>query len=137
MGVLRPVLGSYLFMGMEMSYLRRGEQHSTRTASVCLHAAQQVDGDFRLEAVVCRPFGDTVCEAEGNVIWLKTILGTYLFDAMDESLGRRQEKDAGRVDSTDMVYVNAHENGADTTLSVSIGFDVGREILGRGLSSLN
>ena len=124
-------------MGMEMSCLRRGEQHSIRTASVCLHTAQQVDGDFRLEAVVCRPVGDTVREAAGNVPWLKTILGTYLFHAMEESFERRKEKDGGRADSTEMVHVVPHENGVDVKLRVSVGFGAGREILGRWLSSLD
>jgi hypothetical protein len=120
---------------MEMSCFRRGEQHSIRTLSVCLHTAQKMDEDFCLEAVVCRPVGDTVCEAAGNVTWLKTILGTYLFRAMEESLERQQEKDGGRADSTEMAHAVPHENGADMKLRVSIGFDAGREILGRWLSS--
>jgi hypothetical protein len=80
--MLEEVLGSFLFMGMGLSHMRRAEDLHPSTRAVWLHFPTEEHGDFTLEVYLCPSFGKCILEVI-KLCASRGLLGEYLFDASD------------------------------------------------------
>jgi hypothetical protein len=120
-------------MGTKLSHMRKQEERrqlARLTDTVRLHLAPQEGEDCMLEVRVCRSIGDAVSEAQATSMGdLTEMLGDYLFDAMESSHSRDQEKSEGKLESTNAVRVLPCEDGSeDRKLEIMLCFRTGKEL---------
>jgi len=124
---LERILGGYLFNGMDVSRARqreKGEGMERFTGTVRLHLAVQEGEDFKLEVWTCPSSGEAILEAR-SVEDLRSKLGDYLFEAMEASNWRKQEK-PDTLKPTGAVEVSFL--GGDSKLGIMLCFVTGKEM---------
>ncbi len=99
---LKTTLGGYLFKGLDTSRIRRREKEARMmkfTDTVHLHLAYREGEDFKLEVWLGSSMGKAISQAKmRSVEDLRGMLGDYLFEAMDASNWRKEEKRKGMSD---------------------------------------
>lgn len=128
---LESTLGGYLFKGMNASRMRLEEKaggRTTLTDTVRLHVAYREGEDFKLEVWLCSSIGKAISEAKmRSVEDLRRMLGDYLFDAMNGSNWRKEEKRKRITECTravDVSFPNG-DNGSDWKVEVMLNFGTG------------
>ncbi|KAF8855975.1 hypothetical protein BDZ45DRAFT_486564 [Acephala macrosclerotiorum] len=142
---LETTLGGYLFKGINASRMRKGEKDGgmmTLTDTVRLHVAYQEGEDFKLEVWLCSSIGKAISQAKMRSIEdLRSMLGDYLFEAMDASNWRKEEKRKegerkeekreGMSECTgavDVSFPNGND-GSDCKVEVMLNFGTGTGVL--------
>jgi len=131
---LGGTLGDYLFKGMNKTQ-RRNQEKDRRmisfTETVRLHLGYREGEDFKLEVWLCSSVGKAIAQAKmESVEGLRSMLGDYLFDAMETSIWRQDEEKKGISDSTGAVDVSFPngEDGGDCIMKVMLNFVVGMHV---------
>jgi hypothetical protein len=131
---LEVTLGDYLFKGMDATRLRHREKDGRMmrfTDTVHLHLAYQEGEDFKLEVWVCSSIGKAISQAKmTSVEDLRSMLGDYLFEAMDASNWRMEEKRKGMLKFTravDVFFPNG-DDGSDCKVEVVLNFGTGTSV---------
>ncbi|KAF2177299.1 hypothetical protein K469DRAFT_755231 [Zopfia rhizophila CBS 207.26] len=136
-GKLKSILGNYLFTGMKLSHIRRREEDSGSmltdlTDTVRLRLPHRSGEDFKLEVWLCSSFGESIPRAiMSSVEELRIILGDYLFDAMNASNWRKEEKTMGKSACTGAVGVSfpsGKGSSSDSKLEVMLNFETGLSV---------
>lgn len=101
------------------------------TETVRLHLGYREGEDFKLEVWLCSSVGKAIAQAKmESVEGLRSMLGDYLFDAMETSIWRQDEEKKGISDSTGAVDVSFPngEDGGDCIMKVMLNFVVGMHV---------
>ena len=128
---LESTLGGYLFKGMDASRMRNGEKDggmTTLTDTVRLHLAYQEGEDFKLEVWLCSSIGKAISQAKmRSVEDMRSMLGDYLFKAMEASNRKQEEETTAISESTGAVNVSFHDGdeSSDCKVEVMLNFGAG------------
>jgi hypothetical protein len=127
---LESTLGGYLFKGKDASHMRHREKDGGMmrfTNTVRLHLPYQEGEDFKLEVWLCSSIGKAISQAKmRSVEDLRSVLGDYLFEAMEAS-NRRKEEKTGMSECTGAVNVS-FPSGDDSKLEVMLCFATGKDV---------
>jgi hypothetical protein len=133
MAKLESILGRYLFEGMKASRMRRHEEDRgqiTFTDAVRLRLAYQLGEDFLLEVWLKSSIGKAISQIR-SVEDLRNILGNYLFEAMEASNRRKEEKRKEMRTWTNAVNVSSpsvEDGDEDSKLRITLSFEIGRKV---------
>lgn len=135
MNKLLPLLQRFIFVGNKLSHKRKAELRGglPRTGlsdTVRLHLYPINGEDCMLQVRVCRSVGEEILMAkEAPFEDMVDMFGDYLFDGMEASHCRRQEKSADVVGTTNAVHVVPCNDGTpDMLLELRLGFETAAKI---------
>ncbi|RMJ03445.1 hypothetical protein CDV36_015029, partial [Fusarium kuroshium] len=109
MNKVLPLLRRFIFVGNKLSHTRRAELRggllrNGLSDTVRLHLHPKNGEDCMLEVRVCRSVGQEISMAkEASLEDMVDMFGNHLFDGMEMSRCRRQEKSTGVVGTTNAV----------------------------------
>lgn len=132
---LGTYLGVYLLNGMQASCIRNAEKLDslTVTDAVCLLPPSAEDADFGLEIWLSSAHGKSIdrqVKGMRSIEAWESILGTYLYEAMTESIFRKSEVDRGisLTSAARVTFPDGRGGNHDSKLEVLINFQNGTEI---------
>lgn len=128
---LLPILGQYLFNGMDTSRTRRQEKDIgwiSFTNTVLLHISDNKGDDYKLELWVCSSVGRAILQAKTRAVEdLKDMLGGYLFNAMKTSKLMKKEEERGLLKGTDAFEVS-FQDASDCKVEVMLSYRAGQYV---------
>ncbi|RSL43496.1 hypothetical protein CEP54_015069 [Fusarium duplospermum] len=135
MNKVLPLLRRFIFVGNKLSHKRRAELRggvlrNGLSDTVRLHLHPMSGEDCMLEVRVCRSIGQEISmAAEASIEDMVDMFGNYLFDCMEASHCRQQEKSAGVVGTTNAVrVVPCDDDTPDMLLEMKVEFETATEI---------